>query len=199
MRLLLKIVIHVYYKVIGFCNNLHNMIVLYKENVKTINYNINGRVFIRNKGKITLGRNFRANSGRHYNPIGGDSILRLICYENAKLDIGNNVGMSNLTIVCKNEITLGNNILLGGGCKIWDTDFHSLDYRYRNTKEDIKHVKSAPININSNVFIGAGSIILKGVTIGEKSIIAAGSVVSKSIPAGEIWGGNPAKFIKKVL
>ena len=41
------------------------------------------------------------------------------------------------------------------------------------------------------------SIILKGCTIGDNSIIAAGSVVCSDVPAGEIWGGNPAKFIKK--
>ena len=198
MRFGLKIIRYIYFKIIGFCNSFYNMIVLYRENVKTINYKINGRIFIRNKGEIIIGRNFRANSGRNYNPIGGDVVLRLVCNENAKLYIGNNVGMSNLTIVCKNKITIGNNVLLGGGCKIWDTDFHSLDYRYRNTKEDAKYAKSAPININNNVFVGAGSIILKGVTIGEKSIIAAGSVVSRSVPAGEIWGGAPVKFIKKI-
>jgi len=51
--------------------------------------------------------------------------------------------------------------------------------------------------IQEGAFVGASSIILKGVTIGKHSIVAAGSVVSKSIPAGEIWGGNPAKFIRK--
>ncbi|WP_103192495.1 acyltransferase [Formosa algae] len=46
--------------------------------------------------------------------------------------------------------------------------------------------------------MGASSIILKGVTIGENSIIGAGSVVTKSVPCNEIWGGNPAKFIRKI-
>ena len=41
--------------------------------------------------------------------------------------------------------------------------------------------------------------IIKGVTIGEKSNIGAGSVVSKDVPDGEIWAGNPARFIKKVV
>ena len=48
------------------------------------------------------------------------------------------------------------------------------------------------------MFIGANSIILKGVTIGERSIIGAGSVVTKNIPDDEIWAGNPAKFIRKI-
>ena len=42
------------------------------------------------------------------------------------------------------------------------------------------------------------SIILKGVTIGENSVVGAGSVVTKDIPSGEVWAGNPAKFIRKI-
>jgi len=60
------------------------------------------------------------------------------------------------------------------------------------------NVQSAPILLSKGCFIGANSTILKGVTVGEYSIIAAGSVLTKSVPANEIWGGNPAKFIKKV-
>ena len=56
--------------------------------------------------------------------------------------------------------------------------------------------KKSPVIINNNVFIGAHSIILKGVTIGENSIIGACSLVTNDIPANEIWGGNPARRIK---
>jgi acetyltransferase-like isoleucine patch superfamily enzyme len=52
--------------------------------------------------------------------------------------------------------------------------------------------------ICDNVFIGAHSIVLKGVTIGENSIIGSGSVVTKSIPANQIWAGNPAKIIRNI-
>lgn len=54
------------------------------------------------------------------------------------------------------------------------------------------------VKIGNNVFIGAHSIICQPVTIGDDVVIAAGSVVTKNIPSGEIWGGVPAKFIKKV-
>ena len=63
---------------------------------------------------------------------------------------------------------------------------------------DMKEKKCRPVVIEHDAFIGAGSIILSGVTIGANSVVAAGSVVSRSIPANEIWGGNPARFIKKV-
>lgn len=58
--------------------------------------------------------------------------------------------------------------------------------------------KTKPVIIKDGAFIGTDCIILKGVTIGEKSVIGAGSVVTKSVPDGEIWAGNPAKFIRKV-
>ena len=69
------------------------------------------------------------------------------------------------------------------------------DTRVYRPYEDIR---SKPVKICKGAFIGAGSYILKGVTIGEKSIVGAGSVVTKDIPSGEIWAGNPAKFIRKV-
>ena len=55
-----------------------------------------------------------------------------------------------------------------------------------------------PVEIREGAFVGAHCIILKGVTIGKEAIVGAGSVVTKSIPDGEIWGGNPAKFIRKI-
>ena len=53
------------------------------------------------------------------------------------------------------------------------------------------------VKIGSGVFIGAGCIICNAVTIGDNAIVGAGSVITKNIPAGEIWVGNPARFIKK--
>ena len=62
----------------------------------------------------------------------------------------------------------------------------------------MKHRAEKPVAICDNAFIGAKSIILKGVTIGENSVIGAGSVVTKSVPANQIWAGNPAKFIREI-
>ena len=56
-----------------------------------------------------------------------------------------------------------------------------------------------PVNIGKNVWIGGGSIILPGVTIGDGTTIGAGSVVTKSIPANCIAVGNPCKVIKDNL
>lgn len=119
-----------------------------------------------------------------------------IC-KNALLKISGTVAMSNTVIVATKEITLGHNVMIGGGVTIVDSDFHSLDYNHWFTSDDRNFMTSCPVHIGNNVFIGMHSIILKGVTIGDGSVIAAGSVVTKEVPANEIWGGNPAHFIKK--
>lgn len=54
------------------------------------------------------------------------------------------------------------------------------------------------VNIGEGCFIGINTLIVNSVDIGDKSVLGAGSVVTKNVPAGEIWGGVPAKFIKKV-
>ena len=112
--------------------------------------------------------------------------------------MGNNVSMISYRLWIYEGLTIGNNVKIGGGTCIYTTDFHSLDAKIRCSSEDMHHRKCAPVSIHDNVFIGAHSIILKGVTIGENSIIGAGSVVTKSVPANQIWAGNPAKFIREI-
>lgn len=53
-----------------------------------------------------------------------------------------------------------------------------------------------PVHIGNHVWVGMNATIMKGVTIGDNAIIAAGALVTKDVPAGEIWGGVPARFIK---
>jgi acetyltransferase-like isoleucine patch superfamily enzyme len=160
---------------------------------------INGKIFVQNKGSITIGKGFQANSGIDFNPIGGDTILRLISFtEESQIVIGENVGISNSTILSWEKIEIGNNVMIGGGVKIWDTNFHSLNPLIRTNGIYDNDVKTSPIKIDDYAFIGAGSIILKGVHIGRNSIIAAGSVVVKSVPANVIAGGNPCVVIRSL-
>ena len=152
------------------------------------------------RGKFYIGDNVHINSGKRFNIIGRQQPCYFIVYDDAVLKIGNNVGMSATAIICFKSITIGNNVKIGGNVVIYDTDFHSLDkVQRRDARADMASKQCREVVIEDDVFIGAHSIILKGVTIGEGAIIGAGSVVTKSIPKNEIWAGNPAKFIKSVV
>lgn len=160
------------------------------------NLQIRGSIHLRGHN-IVLGDDVVINSGAEYNPIGGDIRTVLVTTRNGSITIGNDVGISNAAIVAANSVTIGNHVRIGGGVKIYDTDFHSVNYESRISDKDTD-VKTAPVVIEDGVFIGAHSIILKGVNIGKYSVVGAGSVVTKSIPSGEVWAGNPARYIRSV-
>lgn len=141
--------------------------------------------------------------------IGNDLLLQAILVKNnfgiiqpnyfflgpdAKLIIGNNVGISGSTLSVSNSIEIGNNVLIGSGCVISDSDSHPI---LPSERGDHSKTLSNPVIIEDDVFIGARSIVLKGVSIGKGAVIGAGSVVTKSIPAYSIAAGNPARVIKE--
>ena len=131
----------------------------------------------------------------------GGGLMKLYISRKGQLIIGENANFANKWEVGypnKISITIGNNVHIGGSTKIYDTNFHNMNYNERRVAELNGETKTSPVIIEDDVFIGTGVLIGKGVTIGARSIIAAGSVVVKSVPADELWGGNPAKFIKKI-
>ena len=147
---------------------------------------------------ISIGKGTTIHSGKKDIPIGYPNPCSFWTFGNGKIVIGQNCGISNTTFCSASSIKLGDNVLIGGGVKIYDTDFHSLNYTERRNIDRDNNRRSDPVTINDDAFIGAGSIILKGSTIGKHSIIGAGSVVTGSVPENEIWAGNPARFIKKI-
>lgn len=156
--------------------------------------------------QIVIGDNFKFTSGDGQNPLSRSQHGCIHAGVGAKIVIGNNVGISSSSIRAGESITIGNNVKIGGDCIIMDTDAHSMDWRLRTSKErtadgrsiDNASAKTKPIVICDDVLLGMKSIILKGVTIGARSVIGSGSVVTKNVPEDEIWAGNPARFIRKV-
>ena len=160
---------------------------------------VNGiiQVLVTRRGRVTIGDGLRLNSGQKFNVIGRQQ--KCIFWVEGSLTIKNNAGLSSTAIICNHQITIGNNVIIGGNTVIYDTNFHSLDPKLRcDSTKDRPSAKWGAVIIEDNVFIGAHTTILKGVTIGENSVIGACSVVSKNIPANEIWAGNPAQFIRKI-
>lgn len=158
---------------------------------------VRGALVIGGRGKLSIGKNVSINSSHRSNPVGGRDRTSIHIARGAMIIIGNNVGISNSLFYANQSITLEDNVMIGGGCQIYDTDFHSVGYEDRVYKGD-DNIKTKPVFIGEGAFIGTSCIIMKGVTVGRRSVIAAGSVLVKSVPDDEIWGGNPAKFIKKI-
>jgi len=148
--------------------------------------------------RFIIGNNVVLRNNTNNNMVGLYKKCSFAVSEGAKLVIGDNCGFSGVSIFCSTEIKIGNNVNFGGNVCVWDTDFHPICYKARRIN-DQKRIKRIPISIGDDVFIGANSIILKGTTIGDRSIIGAGSVVVNDVPNDEIWAGNPARFIRKIV
>ncbi len=156
---------------------------------------------VNKKSTISIGKKFISLNGNFYNALSRDSRGSILVEENGKLIIGDYSGMSSAVIRVSDTVKIGNHVNVGADTMIMDTDGHALNHLDRRTRgiKDSTNTKSAPIFIEDDVFIGARSIIMKGVTIGARSIIGAGSVVVKSIPPDSIAGGNPCKVIKQII
>jgi len=111
------------------------------------------------------------------------------------LSIYNSFVGRNCVITAKEKVIINKNCLIAEMVVIRDQD-HKVDIDTDSkTREDFS---IAAIDIKENVWIASKATVLKGVSIGKHSVVAASAVVTKEIPHYEIWGGIPAKFIKKI-
>jgi acetyltransferase-like isoleucine patch superfamily enzyme len=101
----------------------------------------------------------------------------------------------NCVITAKEKVVINKNCLIAEMVVIRDQD-HAMSPN--NLNREIQNFTISPIEIKENVWIASKATILKGVTIGRNSIIAASAVVTQVVPSFEVWGGIPAKFIKKI-
>lgn len=113
----------------------------------------------------------------------------------AKIIIGEKTRIHGTCIHAYSKIEIGKECLIAGNCQIIDTNRHELSFSNPSLRLNVT-TKAKEIYIEDNVWIGANSIILPGVTIGEGAMIAAGSIVTKDVPPYSLVGGNPAKVIK---
>ena len=99
----------------------------------------------------------------------------------------------NLTLVDDTDIYVGDNVMFGPNVTV-ATAGHPVDPDLRRKVAQF----NIPVRIGNNVWIGAGAVILPGVTIGDDSVIGAGSVVTKDIPAGVVAVGNPCRVLREI-
>lgn len=206
-----------YVKALRFCSKIcsslyigWNKIYFFLNNIK---YGKNFRVFnhlylkIHVGALVQIGNNCTIMSGAGLNPLSRNIKTCIYVGKKATLKLGNDVGISSSTLWVKESVSIGNSVAIGADCIIMDIDAHNLDWKIRCSEEtneygesvDMVTAASAPIVIEDNVLVGARCIILKGVTIGARSIIGSGSIVTKDIPSDCIAAGNPCKVIKSIV
>ena len=149
----------------------------------------NSKIAFSKVGNITI------NSSELSNLIGLYQRTIIVARYGGRISIGAGCGISGSTIYSMDSIQIGNDVIIGGNCKIIDNDFHPLQASKRNPQKP-EDIKKKPINIGEGCFIGANSIILKGTTLGRNCVVGAGSVVSGNFPDNVVIAGNPAKIIR---
>ena len=99
----------------------------------------------------------------------------------------------NLTLVDDTHVYIGNHVMIGPNVTI-DTGTHPICPELR--RDAVQY--NLPVHIGDNVWLGAGTIVLPGVTIGENSVIGAGSVVTRDIPANVVAVGAPCRVLREI-
>jgi acetyltransferase-like isoleucine patch superfamily enzyme len=155
------------------------------------------RLHCHRTAEIRIGDDCRIQSGFAGNPVGAGSRMAIWVGPGGRLSLGHRVGLSNSTIVCMKAVEVADDAFLGGGCRIYDTDFHSLSAAERGRPGN-PGARTAAVAIGRRAFVGGHSILLKGVAIGEEAVIGAGSVVRDDVPPHQVWAGNPAVFVREL-
>ncbi len=146
---------------------------------------------------ITIGSRLYAVSDNRRAGIALYSPCKLRTMEDAQLVIGDNVGLNGTSITCRGRIEVGDGTMVAANVVIIDSDFHGHwppEDRWNPSESD----GFEPVVIGRDVWIGVGSIILKGSSIGDNSIIGAGSVVTGEIPSNVVAAGVPARVVRNL-
>src|SRR5204863_2098 len=129
--------------------------------------------------------------------------------DNGQCTIGDFTLLNGALIMAEDRIEIGSYCLVSWNVGLADSDFHPLEPAQRlidaqalapyfKNRPGRPTLKTAPVKICDNVWIGMNAVILKGVTIGENSVIAAGSVVTKSVEPNVVVAGNPtSRYVLK--
>ncbi len=111
-----------------------------------------------------------------------------------RVSFGANVFINtDFMVIGSGRITIGNNVLIGPGARLY-TPNHSMDLELRRAGWEL----GLPITIEDDVWLGGSVVICPGVTIGARSVVGAGSVVTKDVPPDVVVGGNPARIIREI-
>jgi len=110
--------------------------------------------------------------------------------------IGARCKISSHSFICEG-VHIEDNVFIGHGVMFTNVSYPRAATAGGELQTEADRVVEET-RIERSASVGSGSVILCGHTVGEGAIVGAGSVVTKDVPAGEVWAGNPARFLKKV-
>ncbi len=136
-----------------------------------------------------------------------DTSIWQFCVVLPQARIGSNCNICSHCFI-ENDVVIGNSVTIKCGVQLWDgitleddvfigSNVTFTNDRYPRSKNK-KWVLEKTV-VRRGASIGAGSTVLCGIEIGENAMVGAGSVVTKSVPSGELWMGNPARFVRKLI
>lgn len=162
---------------------------------------VTGKIVIRivHGSKVELGSNVVLNADPRRNTCEarGPVIVQTILPD-ARITIGDDSGLTSTTLSSATAINIGKRVLVGSGCLITDSDHHLVRPSGDRPRRHAGLPEPSPedsVHVEDDVFIGARSIVLKGVRIGQGAVIGAGSVVTKDVPPFAIAAGNPCEVV----
>jgi acetyltransferase-like isoleucine patch superfamily enzyme len=146
--------------------------------------------------RLELGADVKLNSRNQGYHVSMHSPVKIIAGRaGARVRIGARTRVHGSCINATELIEIGENCLIAANTQIFDSSGHDLSFEDAANRLNTTG-SSRPIRIGDNVWIGAGCMILPGVTIGDGAVVAAGSVVTKDVPSLALAGGNPARIIR---
>ena len=136
-----------------------------------------------------------------------DTNVWQFCVVLPKARIGHNCNISSHCLI-ENNVVIGNNVTVKCGVQLWDgitieddvfigSNATFTNDRFPRSKNENWQLEKTVVRRGAS--IGAGAVVLCGIEIGEYAMIGAGSVVTKDVPSGELWIGNPAQFVRKIV
>jgi acetyltransferase-like isoleucine patch superfamily enzyme len=135
-------------------------------------------------------------------------MLRSEHFGEGQITIGERVYIGDDCLIsCCDSVEIGNETLLGHGVQVFDNDSHPLDPDLRvrdwtalasGSGRLTDDIRRAPVSIGERVWIGFGSIVLKGVSIGDGAVVAAGSIITRDVAAGTLVANAPVRTIGRV-
>jgi UDP-3-O-[3-hydroxymyristoyl] glucosamine N-acyltransferase len=149
------------------------------------NLRCHGRLVIAGQGTVNIGDDVVFQSNLRHVYIGSGS-------GDYTVEIGSRSWLNGTSISCHEHVTIGEQSLVGRA-EIIDHEFHDPRDLTRKRK-----IRSRPVILGENTWIGNDAMIMKGVEIGEHSVVGARTVVRRSVPPQVVVIGNPARIVKEL-